>query len=90
MGTEEEEVNMSWQVGLILFIAAIILAVTALSVRDLLATVFVISAYSFIMALLYAEMGAVDVSITEAAIGAGLSGLFLIATLFHLKRRSED
>ena len=81
---------MSWQVGLVLFIAAIICAVTALTVRDLLAAVFVISAYSFIMALLYDEMGAVDVSITEAAIGAGVSGLFLIATLFRLKRRSED
>ena len=81
---------MSWQVGLILFIAAIICAVVALTVRDLLAAVFVVGAYSFIMALLYAQMGAVDVSITEAAIGAGLSGVFLIAALFYLKRRSKD
>ena len=38
--------------------------------------------YSFLMCLLWAEMGTVDVAFTEAAVGAGVSAVFLIATVF--------
>ena len=81
---------MSWQLGSILFIVAIIASVTALSVKDLLAAVFMLMAYSFSVALLFAEMGAVDVAFTEAVVGAGISGVFFIGALFFMKRRSED
>jgi len=81
---------MSWQLGFILFIVALIASIAALTVRDLLAAVFMLMAYSFSLALLFAEMGAVDVALTEAVIGAGISGVFLIAALFFMKRRSED
>jgi len=81
---------MNWQLTVILFVIAIVCAITALSVHDLLAAVFVLMAYSFSMALLFSEMAAVDVGFTEASIGAGISGAFLIAALFSLKRRSED
>lgn len=81
---------MSWQLGFILFIVALIASIAALTVRDLLAAVFMLMVYSFSLALLFAEMGAVDVALTEAVIGAGISGVFLIAALFFMKRRSED
>lgn len=81
---------MSWQLGFILFIVALIASIAALTVRDLLAAVFMLMAYSFSLALLFAEMGAVDVALTEAVIGAGISGVFFIAALFFMKRRSED
>ncbi|MFC1967873.1 Na(+)/H(+) antiporter subunit B [Chloroflexota bacterium] len=81
---------MIWQLSFILLIVTVVCAITALTVRDLLAAVFVLMAYSFSMALLFAEMGAVDVAFTEAAIGAGISGAFFIAALFSLNRRSED
>lgn len=81
---------MSWQVTFVLFIVAIAASIGALAVRDLLAAVFMLTAYSFIVALLFAEMGAVDVAFTEAAIGAGISGVFFIAALFFVKRRAED
>jgi len=81
---------MSEPLTLILFIFAIIAGITALTVRDLLVAVFILMAYSFVMALIYAEMGAVDVAFTEASVGAGVSGVFFIATLYFLSRRSKD
>ena len=37
--------------------------------------------YSFLMCLLWAEMGAVDVAFTEATVGAGISTVVLVATI---------
>jgi uncharacterized MnhB-related membrane protein len=42
------------------------------------------------MCLLWAEMGAVDVAFTEATVGAGISTVVLVATIFHLRRKSND
>lgn len=81
---------MTWQLDFWLLVILIVSAVVALQVRDLLAAVAALAAYSFIMALLYTEMGAVDVAFTEAAIGAGLSGMFFIGALFFMERRSVD
>jgi energy-converting hydrogenase B subunit D len=81
---------MGFPVTLILLIVAIVIAIVSLTVKDLLAAVIILAAFSFTAALLYAEMGAVDVSFTEAAVGAGISGVFMIAAIFFLKRRSED
>ena len=81
---------MSWSLGFILFCIAIASAIAALAVKDLLVAAFMLMAYSFGVALLFAEMGAVDVAFTEAAIGAGISGVFLIVALFHISRRSKD
>ncbi|MBM3149905.1 MAG: DUF4040 domain-containing protein, partial [Chloroflexi bacterium] len=57
---------MNEPLTLILFVFAIIAGIAALTVRDLLVASFVLMAYSFVMALIYAEMGAVDVAFTEA------------------------
>ena len=65
-------------------------AVIALRVKDLLTASVVFGIYSFLMCLLWAEMGAVDVAFTEAAVGAGVSAVFLIATVFNVKRGSSD
>lgn len=81
---------MSEPLTAILFVVATISGITALAVRDLLAAGFVLMAFSFSVALLYAQMGAVDVAFTEASVGAGISGVYLIAALYFLKRRSKD
>lgn len=74
----------------ILFIVLIVAAVAALKVRDLAAAIFLLTAFSFGAALIYALMGAPDVAFTEAVVGAGVSGVFLISALFFLDRRSKD
>jgi|TARA_B110000116_G_C16356744_1_gene367910 energy-converting hydrogenase B subunit D len=68
----------------------VVAAVISLRVKDLLTASVVFGIYSFLMCLLWAEMGAVDVAFTEAAVGAGVSAVFLVATVFNVKRRSSD
>jgi uncharacterized MnhB-related membrane protein len=68
----------------------VVTAVTSLWVKDLLVSAVVFGVYSFLMCLLWAEMGAVDVAFTEATVGAGISTVVLVATIFHLRRKSND
>ena len=81
--------------GLALFNTFILLllvvtALLALRVKDLLTASVVFAVYSFLMCLLWAEMGAVDVAFTEAAVGAGISAVLMVATVFNTKRKSSD
>ena len=73
-----------------ILIFLVVAAVISLRVKDLLTASVIFGIYSFLMCLLWAEMGAVDVAFTEAAVGAGVSAVFLIATVFNVKRRSSD
>ena len=68
----------------------VVVALVALRVKDLLTASAVFGVYSFLMCLLWAEMGAVDVAFTEATVGAGISTVVMIATIFNLKRKSSD
>lgn len=81
---------MIWQLDFWLTLLLVITAVVALQVRDLLAAAAVLSVYSFAMALLLAEMGAIDVAFTEASLGAALTGVLFIVALAAMQRRSED
>ncbi len=81
---------MFWQIDFWLLVILIVTALVALSVHDLLAAVAALSAYSFFVALLFAQMGAIDVAFVEVTLGAGISGVLFIVALFLTRRRSED
>ena len=81
---------MIWQLDLILLVFVVICALAAITIKDLPSSVILLGAYSFFMALLWAEMGSVDVSFTEASVGAGVSTVFFIATIFTTRRGSKD
>ena len=81
---------MIWQFDIILLIFLVVTAIISLQVRDLLGASMVFGVYSFLICLLWAEMEAVDVAFTEAAVGAGVSAVFLLATVFHTTRQSSD
>ena len=68
----------------------VVAAIVALKVKDLLTASVVFAVYSFLMCLLWAEMGAVDVAFTEATVGAGISTVVMVATILNLKRKSSD
>ena len=68
----------------------VVSAIVALRLKDLITSVAIFGIYSFLMCLLWAEMGAVDVAFTEATVGAGISTVVLVATIFNLKRKSND
>jgi len=81
---------MQWPIDLIILTFVILTAVAAISVRDLLGTAILFGAYSFLMCLLWAVMGAVDVAFTEASVGAGVSTVFFVAAVFSTSRRTKD
>jgi uncharacterized MnhB-related membrane protein len=81
---------MIWQVDFWLLLLLIGIAVIALEVRDLMASVVALGAYSFLIAVVFAGLGAVDVAFTEAVLGAGVVGVLLITALFAMDRRSVD
>ncbi|MCH7493787.1 DUF4040 domain-containing protein [bacterium] len=80
----------SGPLDLLLYLFLVVAAVTALRVRDLLAAVVVLSAFSLVAALLFSLLGAPDVSFTEAVVGAGVTGVLMVAALYRLPRRSKD
>ena len=79
-------VGLETALGLLLLATALI----ALRLRNLLAAAVTLSVFSFISALIYLVMGAVDVAFTEAVVGAGITGVLFIVVLFHTSRRSID
>lgn len=81
---------MIWQLDLLLVFLALVSALAAITVKDLLSAVMLLNAFSFFMCLIWVQMGAVDVAFTEASVGAGVSGVFFIATLYVTTRRTKD
>jgi energy-converting hydrogenase B subunit D len=79
-----------WQLDLLILLLVVICAIATITIRDLLGAAIVFGAYSFLMCLLWAEMGAVDVAFTEATVGAGVSTILFIAAIFRTTRRSKD
>jgi uncharacterized MnhB-related membrane protein len=81
---------MIWQFDLVVLTLVVICGIGAIMVRDLLGTAILFGAYSFMMCLLWAVMGAVDVAFTEASVGAGVSTVFFVAAVFRTTRRTKD
>jgi multicomponent Na+:H+ antiporter subunit B len=81
---------MIWELELILYLFLVVAAIVALEVKDLLVAVVVLSVFSFIMALLFTSMGAVDVGFTEAVIGAGVTGILFVVVVYQTTRKTKD
>jgi multicomponent Na+:H+ antiporter subunit B len=68
------------------------LAITALRViflQDLFAVVMLFSIYSFLSALIFVNLDAVDVAFTEASVGAGISTVLMLGTLVLTGRKEK-
>ena len=66
----------------------IVCAVSVNLTRDLLQAVIIFMSYSSIMCIVWVLMESPDLAITEAAVGAGVSGTLFLLTL--KKIRAED
>jgi multicomponent Na+:H+ antiporter subunit B len=62
-----------------------IVAVAIIFQRDLFSVVVLTTIYSFVMASVLIVLDAVDVAMTEASVGAGISTVILLATLHLIK-----
>ncbi len=72
---------------IVLLVATALMAVWA---RDLLAAVIIFSVYSLIMALMWQRLQAPDLALTEAAVGAGVTTVLFVVTVFKTRRREEE
>lgn len=68
-------------VHLILFTFLAVIAVAIIRLKDLFAAVMLMGIFSLLSASLFTVMDAVDVAFTEAAVGAGVSTILMLATL---------
>lgn len=84
------DLSSLWQFDILILTMVIICAIASLTIKDLMGAAIVSGAYSFLMCLLWTEMLAVDVAFTEAAVGAGVSTILMLATALHIKRKSKD
>jgi energy-converting hydrogenase B subunit D len=81
---------MIWELELVLYLFLALTAIVALESRDLLVAVVVMTVFSFLMALLFIAMGAIDVGFTEAVIGAGITGILFVVVVYQTSRHSND
>ncbi len=70
-----------WLLDAVLGVLLLGLAGGALHVRQLYAGVLLFIAFGLVLALVWARLGAADLALAEAAIGAGLTGVLLFTAL---------
>jgi len=68
-------------VHIVLFTFLAVIAIAIIRLKDLFAAVMLMGIFSLLSASLFTVMDAVDVAFTEAAVGAGISTLLMLATL---------
>ena len=65
------------------------LAWTVMASRDLFRSAVLFIVFGLLMSLAWVRLGAVDIALAEAAIGAGLTGVLLLNTTGFLRRREK-
>jgi uncharacterized MnhB-related membrane protein len=80
---------MNWTFNLVLMIFLVATAAAAIVLRDLLAAAIVFSTYSLVMAMLWTQLRAPDLAITEAAVGAGITTVLFIITIYKTVRKEN-
>ena len=69
------------------------MAITTLGIiklRNLFSVVVLSTIYSFLMATLLLIFDAVDVALTEAAVGAGVSTVLMLTVIYYTKTTEEE
>jgi multisubunit Na+/H+ antiporter MnhB subunit len=83
---------MSWPLALEMGLAALVLgvAVWTLSMRQTFAAVVAFVVYGLTLALVWVRLSALDVALTEAAIGSGLTGVLLLGAAARLRTTEAE
>jgi len=74
----------------ILLLLLIVTAFAATNQKSLLNTVLIYTAFGLIMSVLWMLLRSPDLAITEAAVGAGVTGVLFFLTLQRIGRLKED
>ena len=75
---------------IILLILLIVCAVSVNLTRNLLQSVIIFMAYSSVMCMIWVLMESPDLAITEAAVGAGVSGVLFLVALRRINEADEE
>jgi len=75
---------------LLLIASLLLVASGAMLSRALLSAVVLFITFGLLMALAWLRLGAPDVALAEAAIGAGLTGVLLLDTVGYLRRQRSE
>lgn len=81
---------LAWTFDSLLGLGLLWLAWRALSTPDLFKAVVLFIAFGLGLALTWARLDAPDIALAEAAIGAGLTGALMLATLARLNRADRE
>jgi uncharacterized MnhB-related membrane protein len=80
---------MIWILDLMLLLFLVVCAIEVMRTKDLLSAVIIFSAYSMIMAIVWQQLNAPDIAITEAAVGAGITAMLFVAAISKTTRWEE-
>ncbi len=84
------EIIMNDILMIILCLFLIICAVVVSFTKSTLSAIVIFSAYSLVMAIIWIMMESPDLGITEAAVGAGVTGILFYATLKKINQIDLD
>ncbi len=75
---------------IILLTSLVVCAIATATTKNILRAVIIYMAYSVIMAVVWILLESPDLAITEAAVGAGITGLLMFLTLQQLRLIDKD
>jgi uncharacterized MnhB-related membrane protein len=84
------ELTLTEIIKLILLLLLVICAVSVNFTKSLLQAVIIFLSYSSVMCLLWILMESPDLAITEAAVGAGVSGTLFLLTLRRIRSEHDS
>ena len=76
-------------IDVVLLVLVLFVGIATVRSRSLLSSTMLMGIYSLIMALVWANMFAMDVAFTEAAVGAGISTVLLLGTMVIVGREEK-
>ena len=76
-------------IDIALLVGLVVVAIGASRLRNLFAAVMLFGSYSLLSALLFVLLDAVDVAFTEAAVGAGIAPILMLATVALTNSREK-
>lgn len=71
--------------NVLLILIMIVGAVAAATTKNLLGSVIIFMVYSLMMAIVWQQLNAPDLAITEASVGAGITSLLFILALRRMR-----
>ena len=73
-----------------LLVGLVVCAIATALTRKLMRMIIVYTAYSIIMSILWLMLESPDLAITEAAVGAGVTGILFFVTLRRIHQIDRD